>query len=87
LHEDEFDVVFDDGIGFVGFAEESAAAGDFILGVGDLVPDDRGEVVEANCFAMFLNRGVKRNNSVPAVVLFARETDIADVDDQSSAGN
>lgn len=41
-HQNKFDIVFDDGIGLVWFAEKACAAiFDFIFGVGNLVPKNR----------------------------------------------
>ena len=68
LHEDELDVVLDDGVRLVGLAEKPAAAGNFVVRVGDLVPDDRREVVEADRLAMVLDRRMQRDDRVPAVV-------------------
>jgi hypothetical protein len=86
LHKDKFDVVLDDGVGFVGFAEESPTAG-FIIGIGDLVPDDGSKVVEADLFAVFLYGGVQRNHGVPAIVFSARQADIADIHDEPATGD
>ena len=48
LHEDEFDVVLDDGIRLVGLAEElSRHFRGLVDRVGNLVPDDRGKIVES----------------------------------------
>lgn len=71
LHEDEFDIIFDDGIGFVGFTEEAGAALDFIFSVGDFVPNDGGEVIEADGFAVVLDGCVEGDNRVAAIVLAA----------------
>ena len=84
LHEHEFDVILDDRVRFVRLTEKPSAAGYLILGVGDLVPDDRREIVESNFFATLLDRCVKRDNGMPAVVFLPRKTDITNVDDQSS---
>src|SRR5207245_6959787 len=87
LHEYEFDVVLDHGIRLVRLAEESAAARDFVIGIGDLVPNDRGQVIKPNCLAMLLNVRVQRYDSMPAVVLSSRQADIADVDNEAAAGH
>jgi hypothetical protein len=68
LHQNKLDIVLDYGIRLVGFAEKSAPAGNLVVRIGDLVPDDRREVVEADLLAVVLNRRVKRDDSMPAVV-------------------
>jgi hypothetical protein len=48
LHQDELDVVLDDGVRLVRFAKELDSVLHLIVGIRDLVPDDGIEVVEAN---------------------------------------
>lgn len=79
FHQDELDIVLDNGIRFIWFSEEAGPiARDFEGGVGDFVPDDRREVIEADFSAMFLDGGVEGDNGVAAVVFSAREADVAD---------
>ena len=69
LHQNELDVVLDDGVRLVGLAEKAAAAGNLVVRVGDFVPDDRREVVESDRLAMVLDRRMQRDDRVPAVVV------------------
>ncbi len=49
FHEDEFDVVLDNAVRLIRFAEEAAAIpARFIDCVGNLVPDDRCEIIESD---------------------------------------
>jgi hypothetical protein len=48
LHEDEFHVVLDDGVGFVGLTQELGPVGHFIRSIGDFMPNDGIQIVEAN---------------------------------------
>ena len=88
LHQDELDVVLDDGVRLVGLAQKAAA---FTLGfvrrIGNFVPDDRCEIVEAETAAVLLNRCVERNDGVSAAVLPPRQAHVANNDDQATAGN
>src|SRR5262245_26540784 len=55
LHQDEFDIVLDDRVRLIGLAEERRAVTlRFEPGVGDLVPDDRGQVIIPHRPAMLL---------------------------------
>jgi len=84
-HQNKLDIVFDDGIGFVGFAEKARAAiFDFIFGVGDLVPKYWSEVIETDAAAANDNVGVQGHDHV-ATVAFARKADIADNADQPTS--
>src|SRR6516165_7169748 len=86
LHQDELDVVLDDRVRLVRLPEER---GSVALGlqprVGDLVPDDGCQVVITHETAVFLDRGMERDDSVPATVLPPREADIAHHTDQPAA--
>ena len=55
LHQDEFNVILDDTIRLVGFTEKATASFNFVLRVGNLVPDDRSEVVIPNAPTLLLN--------------------------------
>src|SRR5260370_1180853 len=57
LHEDELDIVLDDGIGFIGLSKKASDALCFVDSVRNLVPDDRWKVVEPDLPATLLNRG------------------------------
>src|SRR5262249_44267452 len=48
LHEDELDVVLDDRVRLIRFAEELRPVIDLKLSVRDLVPEDRIQVVESD---------------------------------------
>jgi len=88
LHQDELDVVFEDGVRFIRFPQKRRAVTlGFGRGVGDLVPDDGGQIVEAKSSAPLLNRGVQRNDRVAALVLPPRQAHVADNTDESPARN
>lgn len=56
LHQDEFNIVLNDGVGFVGFTQETASVPFcLILGVSDLMPDDRRKVRETDGAAVLLD--------------------------------
>ena len=77
LHEDEFDVVLDDGVWLVGFAEEFRAVAHFVAGVGNLVPDDWIQVVETELAALHADVRMKRHDGVSSIVVAPRQADIA----------
>ena len=86
FHQDEFDVVFDDRVRFVWLSEERRPVLDLVHRVGDLVPNDRGQIIEANLPAMLLDRRMKRNDRMASVVFSPRETNVAHHANQPSAG-
>jgi hypothetical protein len=67
-HENEFDIVLDHRIRFVGLTKEAGAVLDLVRGIGNFVPDDWGEIVEADSLAVNLNRRMKRHNSVTTTI-------------------
>src|SRR5712692_68769 len=88
LHEDEFNIILDDRVRFIWFSQKTrAVALDLVLRVGDLVPDDRRQIVKTHRPAMFLNRSVKRDDGVSAIVLLARQAHVPDYADQSPPRN
>ena len=78
FHEDEFDIVLDDGVGFVRFAQKAPAVFDLIRSVRDFVPDNGREVVESQLSATLLNRRMKRDYGMTATIFAAGEANIAD---------
>src|SRR5258708_31112619 len=63
LHQNEFDVVLDDRIGFVRLAEKTAAISICLIHcICDFVPDDRREIGEAQATAVLLDRSGPRNH-------------------------
>lgn len=88
LHQDEFDVILDNGVGFVGLAQEGRPVSlGLELRVGDLVPNDRGQVVEADGPTMFLDRSMEGYYGMPAAVLAAGKADVPNDTDQPPAGH
>src|SRR6266852_9024346 len=86
FHQDEFDVVLDDRIGLVRFSEKTTSvARRFINRVGNLVPDDRRKIGEAQKTAVLLNRSMQRNDRMNAGVLAARQAYVPDDTDQPPA--
>src|SRR5262245_27514898 len=68
LHQNELDVVFDDSVRFIWLPKERRAVLHLEGCIGDLVPDDGREVVEADLPAVLLNRGVQRYDHVGAML-------------------
>jgi hypothetical protein len=66
LHEDKLHVVFYNGIGLVRFAEELRAVGNLIRGVGDLVPDNRIEIIKPDATANNRDVGMEGKNEMTA---------------------
>ena len=54
LHEDELDVILDHRVGLERLPQETRGPGHFVNGVGNLVPDDGCQVVEADFSAVLL---------------------------------
>ena len=86
LHEDELHVVLDDGVRLVGFPQELRAVGDLVGGVGDLVPDDRVQVVEADPPADDADVGMEGKDEMASEVA-PGDANVADDADQTPAGN
>src|ERR1017187_7240734 len=87
LHQDEFNVVLDDGIRLIWLAQKAGAVtGRFKLGVRDFVPDDGGKIIEADCSAVFLNGCVQGNDRVAASILATRKTHVTNDTDEASSG-
>ena len=73
-------------VGLVWLAQERRSVSLCLeLRIGDLVPDDRGKVVEADGPTPLLNRRVKRYDRMPPFVLPARQADVADDANQPAA--
>lgn len=58
LHKNELDIILDDGIGLVWFTQELCPIVDFVIGVGNLVPDYGIQVVKSNSSANDADIGV-----------------------------
>ena len=67
LHQYVFDVVLDDGIGFVGLPKELRTVLDLVIRVGDLVPDDRSEVIETDVTALDADVRMQWHDEVSAM--------------------
>ncbi len=87
LHQNELDVVLDDCIRLVGLSEEAPAVLYFVRCIGNFVPDDWRQIIEANPPAMFLNSGMEGNDGMSSFILAPREADVPDHAHQSSAHN
>ena len=88
LHQDEFDVVLDHGVGFVRLAQKAAGAAlHLVRRVRDLVPDDRRQVVEPDRSAALLDGSMQRNHGVSATVLASGQAHVTDDADESPAGH
>src|SRR5207249_3351136 len=86
LHQNELDVILNDGIGFVRLSQKRGSIVNFKDSIRNLVPNDRCEIVKAKPAAMLLNGGVKRDNLVCAV-LSPREANITNDDYQASSSD
>jgi len=87
LHENEFNVVLDDGVRLIGFAEELGAVAHLVIGVGNLVPDDRIEVVKTKFAALHADVGMERNDGVSPIILAPGEADVTHHADEASSGD
>lgn len=88
LHKDELNVVFYDRVRLIWLSKEATAiALRLIYRVRDLVPNDGSEVAEPDPPAMFLNRGMERNDGVLAAVLAPGQAHIPNHTDQAPTGN
>lgn len=86
LHQDEFHVVLDDGIRLVGLPKELRSVFDLVGSIGDLMPDDRIQIVESNPAADDADVGVEWKDEV-ATEVPPRDADVANHANESSAGN
>jgi len=88
FHQNVFNVILDNAVRFIRFTKEPAAISIcFIPGIGDLVPDDRREIVIAYLSAMLLNGRVKRDDGMPAIVFSSGQTYVTYNADDSATGN
>jgi len=86
LHQNELDVILDDAVGLKRFAQEAPASPiGLVSRIGDLVPDDRREIVKPQSATMLLDGRVQRHDHVPTVVLAARKTNVSHDTDHSAA--
>src|SRR2546426_135887 len=77
FHQNEFNVVLDDRVRLIRLAEKARSVFDFVNGIGDLMPDDRSQIVKPDSATVLLNRGVKRYHRVSPEILPARETNVS----------
>src|SRR5947208_3276945 len=61
-HEDELDVILHDRVWLIGFAEDRGTGVGLVLGICDLVPNYRREIVEPDLSAPDRNIGMQREN-------------------------
>ena len=73
------------GIGFVRLAEKARSGLHLVDGIGNLMPNDGRQVVDPKIPAVLLNRGMKRNHGVPAIIFSAREAHISNHTDKATA--
>ena len=81
-HQNVLNVVLDYRVWLIRFAQKAAPPRYFVDSIRYFVPDDRSQIVKADFAAKLLNRGMKRHNGVPAVVLPSRKAHIAYYADQ-----
>src|ERR1039457_3210500 len=85
-HQDELDVILDDGIGLVGLPQEAGPVLDLITRIGYLVPENGRQVVEADLPGPHNDVGVHRHARMPAM-LAAGQADVPDDAHEPAAGN
>ena len=86
LHQDELHVVLDDGVWLVGLSQELRSVFDLVGSVGDLVPDDGVQVVEADPSADDADVGVQGKHEVASEIA-ARDADITDHANKPPSGD
>ena len=85
-HQDELDVVLDDGIGLVGLPQEAGPVPGLMACIRDLVPEDRRQVVEADLPRPHDDVGVHWHHRMPAM-LAPRQANVPDDAHEPAAGN
>src|SRR5271169_5119630 len=68
LHQNKLNIVLDDRVRLIGLPQKPGAPLNLVRGVGNLMPDNRSEVVKTDPSAVFLNRGMKRYHGMSACV-------------------
>ena len=86
LHQNELHVILDNRVRLVRFAEEFAGLVGLENSVGNLVPDDRVQVVETEAAAEDTDVRMQRKHQVPAKVP-AGHADVANHANQATAGD
>lgn len=86
LHQDELNIVFNNGIWFVGFSKKLGSVFYLIGSVGNLVPDNRVQIVEADTSAYNADIGMKWKNQVSSKIS-SRDAYIADNAHKAAAGD
>ncbi len=87
LKQDVFDIVFDNRVGFIGFAEKTRPITRRLkFSIGDFMPDNRCQVVETNGAAVFLKAGVQRKNDVTTKAA-TRQANITNDNNEATSGN
>lgn len=86
LHKYEFYIILYDGVWLIGLAEELGAIFDFIRGIGDLVPNDRVQVVKSDAPAHDADVGVQWEDQVTSEIA-PSDAHISDDAHQTAAGD
>ncbi len=88
FHQNEFDVVLDDAIRFIGRSQKaSPIPASLIHRIRYLVPDDRRQIVESQPPAPLLNRCMQRHDEMFALVFASRKANVANHADQTTSWN
>src|SRR5439155_673389 len=85
-HEDELDVILHNTVWLVGFAEDRGTRVGLVLGICDLVPNYRREIVEPDFSAPDSNVGMQGKDHM-ATELTTREAYVSDDADQAASRN
>ena len=67
-HQNVLHVVFQDGVRLVGLPQKRGTVLHFVVGVGDLVPEDRSEVIEAHATGAHADIRVQGHDHVPPLI-------------------
>jgi len=87
LKQDVFDIVYNNCVRFIGFAEKTRAVTRRLkFSIGDFMPNNRRQVVETNGAAVFLNAGVQRKNDVTTKVA-TRQANITNDNNETASRN
>ncbi|SRR5579885_2297526 len=79
LHKDELDIVFDNCVRLVRFAQKAARAVFYFVGrVGNFVPNNWCEIIETYFSAIHLYRRVKGDDRMATIILTARQAHVPD---------
>src|SRR2546425_1146851 len=86
-HQDVFNVILNDRVWFIRLPQKRGAIFDLIACIGDLVPQDRGQVIEADSPAAYRNIRVEGHYHMPPTITSPGKTDIPDHTHEATTRN